>query len=80
MRGKMAELPLRLDAGGRGGSMRFMADGFVLGPGEGERVSPAMTLKVGDKNSTAWSMFEVVDIGPGTARTRSPTRAPARPG
>jgi hypothetical protein len=24
-----------------------------------------MTLKVGDKRSTAWSMFEVVDIGPG---------------
>jgi oxalate decarboxylase/phosphoglucose isomerase-like protein (cupin superfamily) len=24
-----------------------------------------MTLKVGDKNSRAWSMFEVVDIGPG---------------
>ena len=42
-----------------------MADGFVMGPGEGERVSPAMTLKVGDKNSTAWSMFEVVDIAPG---------------
>jgi oxalate decarboxylase/phosphoglucose isomerase-like protein (cupin superfamily) len=45
--------------------MQFMADGFVMGPGEGERVSPAMTLKVGDKSSTAWSMFEVVDIGPG---------------
>jgi oxalate decarboxylase/phosphoglucose isomerase-like protein (cupin superfamily) len=45
--------------------MRFRADGFVLGSGEGERVSPAMTLKVGDKNSTARSMFEVVDIGPG---------------
>jgi oxalate decarboxylase/phosphoglucose isomerase-like protein (cupin superfamily) len=42
-----------------------MTDGFVRGPGEGERVSPAMTLKVGDKNSQAWSMFEVVDIGPG---------------
>ena len=28
-----------------------MTDGFVKGPGEGERVSPAMTLKVGDKNS-----------------------------
>ena len=42
-----------------------MTDGFVRGPGEGERVSPAMTLKVGDKNSQAWSMFEVVDIGAG---------------
>ena len=42
-----------------------MMDGFVLGPGEGQRVSPAMTLKVGDKNSQAWSMFEVADIGPG---------------
>ena len=42
-----------------------MTDGFVRGPGEGERISPAMTLKVGDKNSQAWSMFEVVDIGPG---------------
>ena len=39
---------------------------LVPKPGcEGGRVSPAMTLKVGDKNSTAWSMFEVVDIGPG---------------
>ena len=42
-----------------------MTDGFVRGPGGGERVSPAMTLKVGDKNSQAWSMFEVADIGPG---------------
>ena len=42
-----------------------MMDGFVLGPGEGLRVSPAMTLKVGDKNSQAWSMFEVAGIGPG---------------
>src|SRR5215472_9032464 len=42
-----------------------MTDGFVRGPGEGERVSPAMTLKVGDAQSTVWSMFEVVDIGPG---------------
>jgi hypothetical protein len=24
-----------------------MTDGFVMGPGAGERVSPAMTLKVG---------------------------------
>jgi oxalate decarboxylase/phosphoglucose isomerase-like protein (cupin superfamily) len=24
-----------------------------------------MTLKVGDKSSAAWSMFEVADIGPG---------------
>jgi hypothetical protein len=31
--------------------MRFMADGFVMAPGQGEQVSPAMTLKVGDKNS-----------------------------
>ena len=36
-----------------------------MGPGEGLRVSPAMTLKVGDKNSQAWSMFEVAGIGPG---------------
>jgi oxalate decarboxylase/phosphoglucose isomerase-like protein (cupin superfamily) len=42
-----------------------MTDGFVRGPGEGERVSATMTLKVGDARSTAWSMFEVVDIGPG---------------
>ena len=42
-----------------------MADGFVLPPGEGERVSPAMTLKVGDKHSRLWSMFEVVNIAPG---------------
>jgi oxalate decarboxylase/phosphoglucose isomerase-like protein (cupin superfamily) len=42
-----------------------MTDGFVLAPGEGERVSPAMTLKVGEKRSGSWSMFEVVDIGPG---------------
>ena len=42
-----------------------MMDGFVLGPGQGQRVSPAMTLKVGDKNSQAWSMFEVAGIGPG---------------
>jgi len=38
---------------------------FRTGPGEGERVSPAMTLKVGDAQSKVWSMFEVVDIGPG---------------
>ena len=42
-----------------------MTDGFVIGPGQGERVSPAMTLKVGDKTSAAWSVFEVVDIAPG---------------
>lgn len=42
-----------------------MADGFVLAPLEGERVSPTMTLKVGDKDSQSWSVFEVVDIGPG---------------
>lgn len=42
-----------------------MADGFVMRPGEGERVSPAMTLKVGDKQSATWSVFEVVNIGPG---------------
>jgi oxalate decarboxylase/phosphoglucose isomerase-like protein (cupin superfamily) len=42
-----------------------MTDGFVRGPGEGERVSATMTLKVGDARSTAWSMFEVVDIAPG---------------
>lgn len=43
----------------------LLADGLVLAPGEGERVSPAMTLKVGDRSSKAWSMFEVVDIAPG---------------
>jgi oxalate decarboxylase/phosphoglucose isomerase-like protein (cupin superfamily) len=42
-----------------------MTDGFVRGPGEGDRVSPAMQLKVGDGQSTVWSMFEVVDIAPG---------------
>jgi oxalate decarboxylase/phosphoglucose isomerase-like protein (cupin superfamily) len=42
-----------------------MTDGFVVGPGEGERVSRAMTLKVGDRHSQSWSMFEVVDIAPG---------------
>jgi oxalate decarboxylase/phosphoglucose isomerase-like protein (cupin superfamily) len=42
-----------------------MTDGFVRGPGEGERVSPAMTLKVGDEQSVIWSMFEVLDIAPG---------------
>src|SRR5512146_1169279 len=62
---KMTGLPLRLDVGRRDGSMQVMTDGFVMGPGEGEQVSPAMTLKVGDKNSEAWSMFEVVAIGPG---------------
>jgi oxalate decarboxylase/phosphoglucose isomerase-like protein (cupin superfamily) len=42
-----------------------MADGFLLAAGAGERVSPAMSLKVGDKHSRSWSMFEVVDIPPG---------------
>jgi len=42
-----------------------MTDGFVVGRSEGERVSPAMTLKVGVRQSQTWSMFEVVDIGPG---------------
>jgi oxalate decarboxylase/phosphoglucose isomerase-like protein (cupin superfamily) len=42
-----------------------MTDGFVRGSGEGDRVSPAMTLKVGDAQSKVWSMFEVADIGPG---------------
>jgi oxalate decarboxylase/phosphoglucose isomerase-like protein (cupin superfamily) len=58
-------LPLRLDAGCCGGIIRFMTDGFVLDPGQGEPVSPAMTLKVGDKYSPTWSMFEVVNIGSG---------------
>jgi hypothetical protein len=40
--------------------IRPMTDGFVLGPGEGARVSPAITLKVGDEQSQSWSMFEVV--------------------
>ena len=61
----MAELPLWLDVSCRDGNIQFMADGFVMAPGRGERVSPAMTLKLGDKNSTVWSMFEVADIGPG---------------
>jgi len=42
-----------------------MTDGFVMGPGEGDRVSPTMTLKIGDMNTAAWSVFEVVDIAPG---------------
>lgn len=42
-----------------------MTDGLVLSAGEGERVSPAMTLKVGDAHSEIWSLFEVVDIQPG---------------
>jgi oxalate decarboxylase/phosphoglucose isomerase-like protein (cupin superfamily) len=42
-----------------------VADGFVLGAGEGERISPAMSLKVGDKQSGCFSVFEVVDIAPG---------------
>ncbi len=42
-----------------------MTDGFVLAPGEGEQISPAMTLKVGDTRSQSWSIFEVVDLGPG---------------
>jgi len=42
-----------------------MTDGLLLSPGEGESVSPAMTLKVGDTHSETWSMFEVVDIQPG---------------
>ena len=37
----------------------------VMGPGEGQQFSPAMTLKVGDEHSQSWSMFEVADIGPG---------------
>jgi mannose-6-phosphate isomerase-like protein (cupin superfamily) len=64
--GRPGEGSRRLDTGCRGGGIiRFMTDGFVRGPGEGERVSPAMTLKVGDVYSTSWSMFEVADIGPG---------------
>jgi hypothetical protein len=42
-----------------------MADGFVLGGGEGEKISPVMSLKVGAKQSGCFSVFEVVDIGPG---------------
>ncbi len=42
-----------------------MADGFVLAAGEGEPISPAMKLKVGDKQSQHFSVFEVVDIEPG---------------
>jgi len=39
-----------------------VSDGFVLMPGEGERISPAMTLKAGDGQSGSFSVFEVVDI------------------
>jgi oxalate decarboxylase/phosphoglucose isomerase-like protein (cupin superfamily) len=42
-----------------------MADGLVMAPGDGERVSPTMTLKVGDERSGCFSVFEVVDIAPG---------------
>ena len=42
-----------------------MTDGFVLDAGEGEPVSPAMTLKVGDRLTPSWSVFEVVNIAPG---------------
>jgi len=42
-----------------------MGDGFVLGAGEGETISPAMSLKVGDKQSTCFSLFEVINILPG---------------
>jgi oxalate decarboxylase/phosphoglucose isomerase-like protein (cupin superfamily) len=42
-----------------------VADGFVLAPGEGDLISPAMKLKVGDKHSQHFSMFEVIDIEPG---------------
>jgi oxalate decarboxylase/phosphoglucose isomerase-like protein (cupin superfamily) len=42
-----------------------MSDGLVLSAGEGERISPAMTLKLGDTHSQTWSVFEVVDIEPG---------------
>jgi oxalate decarboxylase/phosphoglucose isomerase-like protein (cupin superfamily) len=42
-----------------------VADGFVLTPGEGERISPAMTLKVGDSQSGRFAVFEVVEIGRG---------------
>src|SRR5215470_14360127 len=48
-----------------GGNIRLMTDGFVVGPGEGERISPGLTLKVGDEDSQSWSMFEVMNIGPG---------------
>jgi oxalate decarboxylase/phosphoglucose isomerase-like protein (cupin superfamily) len=41
-----------------------MTDGFVRGPGEGDSVSAAITLKVGDSESKVWSLFEVV-VGPG---------------
>jgi len=40
-------------------------DGFVLGSGAGERITRAMTLKVGDESSQYWSMFEVAGIPPG---------------
>jgi oxalate decarboxylase/phosphoglucose isomerase-like protein (cupin superfamily) len=43
----------------------MMEDGFVVAPGDGERISPAMTLKVGDDRSRSWSVFEVIGIPPG---------------
>jgi oxalate decarboxylase/phosphoglucose isomerase-like protein (cupin superfamily) len=42
-----------------------MADGFVLPPGAGRRISGAgMTLKVGSEQSAKWSAFEA-EVGPG---------------
>ena len=46
-------------------SILVMTDGLVLPPGAGERVSPSMTVKVGDTVSELWSMFEVLEIEPG---------------
>lgn len=46
-------------------SILVMTEGLVLSPGEGERVSPSMTVKVGDAQSEIWSLLEVVDIQPG---------------
>jgi oxalate decarboxylase/phosphoglucose isomerase-like protein (cupin superfamily) len=42
-----------------------MADGLVLPPGSGRRISGAgMTLKVGSEQSARWSAFEA-EVGPG---------------
>jgi oxalate decarboxylase/phosphoglucose isomerase-like protein (cupin superfamily) len=45
--------------------MKLMTDGFVLSPDEGDRITPGMTLKIGDTQSQAWSVFDVAEIAPG---------------
>ena len=52
-----------------------MADGIVLPPGTGRRISGAgMTLKVGSAQSARWSAFEA-EVGPGFT---NPGAVPAR--